>query len=99
MSKSIRLLATRYLPTSLLIAATLIYVAVGASHGASSFALTNGGNITTLGDPLTENFDTLINTGTATWTNNGTIPGWYHARTGNGTTIVANNGGSTTGNL
>src|SRR5262249_1281978 len=34
-----------------------------------------------------------------TWTNNSTIPGWYHARTGNGTTIVANDGASNAGNL
>jgi hypothetical protein len=35
----------------------------------------------------------------ATWTNNSTIPGWYHARTGTGTTIVANDGSSNAGNL
>lgn len=56
-------------------------------------------SVTTLGVPITENFDTLINTGSTTWTNNSNIPGWFHARTGTGTTIVANNGSSNAGNL
>lgn len=61
---------------------------------------TNGQiSITTLGVPYTENFDTLIASSSATWTNNSTIPGWFHARTGTGTTIVANNGASNAGNL
>src|SRR5436853_4417091 len=47
-----------------------------------SSAITNGGSITTLGVPLTENFDTLAQTGTSnTWTDNTTIPGWYSTRT------------------
>ena len=53
----------------------------------------------TIGVPYTQNFDTLPATGSATWTNNSTIPGWFHARTGTGTTIVANNGSSNAGNL
>jgi hypothetical protein len=56
-------------------------------------------SITTLNVPYTENFDTLPATGSATWTNNSSIPGWFHARTGTGTTIVANNGSSNAGNL
>jgi len=56
-------------------------------------------NITSLGTPFTQNFDTLINSSSATWVNDSTIPGWYHARTGTGTTIVANDGASTAGNL
>jgi predicted extracellular nuclease len=56
-------------------------------------------NITALGTPVTQDFDTLVNSGSATWTNDLTIPGWYHARTGTGTTIVANDGASNAGNL
>ncbi len=56
-------------------------------------------SISTLGVPVGENFDTLIATGSATWTNDSTLFGWYHARTGSGTTIVANNGSSNAGNL
>ena len=56
-------------------------------------------SITTLGVPYTQNFDTLSPSGSATWTNNSTIPGWFHARTGTGTTIVANDGSSNAGNL
>lgn len=56
-------------------------------------------SITTLGVPYTQNFDTLPTSGSATFTNNSTIPGWFHARTGTGTTIVANNGSSNAGNL
>jgi uncharacterized repeat protein (TIGR01451 family) len=63
--------------------------------GAQAGAVT----ITTLGSPVSQNFDGLPASGSATWVNNTTIPGWYHARTGTGSTIVANNGGSTAGNL
>jgi uncharacterized repeat protein (TIGR01451 family) len=56
-------------------------------------------SLTTLGAPYTQSFDTLPTSGSATWTNDSTIPGWFHARTGTGTTIVANNGSSNAGNL
>jgi uncharacterized repeat protein (TIGR01451 family) len=56
-------------------------------------------SLTTLGTPYTQSFDTLPPSGSATWTNNSTIPGWFHARTGTGTTIVANDGSSNAGNL
>jgi hypothetical protein len=56
-------------------------------------------SLTALGTAYTQNFDTLPASGSATWTNNSTIPGWFHARTGTGTTIVANDGGSNAGNL
>jgi hypothetical protein len=66
--------------------ACLALVALGVSAIAlftpSSSALTNNGSITTLGSPLTENFDTLASTGTGlTWTDNSTIAGWYSTRT------------------
>ena len=41
-------------------------------------------SLTTLGAASTQSFDTLPASGSATWTNNSTIPGWYHARTGTG---------------
>ena len=56
-------------------------------------------SLTTLGVPYTQSFDTLPASGSATWTNNSTVPGWFHARTGTGTTIVANDGSSNAGNL
>jgi uncharacterized protein len=56
-------------------------------------------NIVTLGTPITENFNTLPASGSATFVNNTTLPGWYSARTGTGTTIVANDGSSNAGNL
>ena len=56
-------------------------------------------SLTTFGVPYTQDFNTLPASGSATWTNNSTIPGWFHARTGTGTTIVANNGSSNAGNL
>lgn len=46
-----------------------------------------------------QSFDTLPSSGSATWVNNSTIPGWYYARTGTGTTIVADSGSGTGGNL
>src|SRR5690242_15440436 len=56
-------------------------------------------SLPSLGTPYTQNFDTLIFTGTATWADNATITGWYAQRTGSGTTIVASDGGSNAGNL
>ncbi len=56
-------------------------------------------SLTALGTPQVQAFDTLPASGSATWTNNATLPGWFHARTGTGTTIVANNGSSNGGNL
>src|SRR6188472_2347686 len=56
-------------------------------------------SLTSLDVPYTQNFDTLPASGSATWTNNSTIPGWYHARTGTGTTVVANDGSNNAGNL
>jgi hypothetical protein len=56
-------------------------------------------SLTALDVPYTQNFDTLPASGSATWTNNSTIPEWFHARTGTGTTIVANDGSSNAGNL
>src|SRR5688572_26519950 len=47
-------------------------------------------SIAAFGVPYTQNFNTLPSSGSATWTNDSTIAGWFHARTGTGTTIVAN---------
>lgn len=46
-----------------------------------------------------QNFNSLINTGTATWTDNTTIANWYSQRTGSGTTYDADTGTSNTGSL
>lgn len=58
-------------------------------------------SLTTLDVPHAQAFDGLPASGSATWTNNTTIPGWYHARTSNPATptVVANNGGSNAGAL
>jgi len=55
--------------------------------------------VTTLDVASTQNFDTLPASGSATFTNDSTLPGWYSARTGTGTTVVANDGSSNGGNL
>lgn len=56
-------------------------------------------SVTAFDTPVTQNFDALPASGSATWTNNVTLAGGFHARTGTGTTIVANDGGSNAGNL
>ncbi len=56
-------------------------------------------SITSLPTTVNENFNTLPTSGSATWINNSTLPGWYHARTGSGTTIVADDGNNTAGAL
>jgi hypothetical protein len=66
------------------------------TFGPSSSAVTNGGSITTLGSPLTENFDTLASSGTSfTWTDNSTIPAVYTSRT----SYTVGTGSSNTGAL
>ncbi len=55
--------------------------------------------LNTLDVASTQSFDNLPSSASATWVNNTTIPGWYHARTGTGTTIVADTGSGTGGNL
>src|SRR5436309_9477098 len=66
-----------------------------------SSAITNGGSITTLGVPLTENFDTLASSGTTnTWADNTTIAGLYaqfSALPASPTTYIADAGTNTTG--
>jgi DNA/RNA endonuclease G (NUC1) len=77
--------------------ATFFLIATVVSLRSTS-ALTNNGNITTFGSPLTENFDTLAATPTATplaWTDNSTIPGWYT----NQATYRAIDGNSNTGSV
>lgn len=56
-------------------------------------------SLSTLDVASPQNFNTLPSSGSATWVNNTTIPGWYHARTGTGMTIVADTGSGTGGNL
>jgi hypothetical protein len=74
---------------------TIIAIAaLSASSGFGQLILNNPS-----GQTFTENFDTLPNTGSATWTDNTTITGWYAQRTGTGTDIVANNGSSNAGAL
>ena len=72
---------------------------LAAAEDADGMMPLAGVTVTTLGTPHTQDFNTLPASGSATWTNDSTIPGWFHARTGTGTTIVANDGSSTAGNL
>jgi hypothetical protein len=46
-----------------------------------------------------QDFNTLVSSGNITWTDNSSILGIYAQRTGTGTTIVANEGSSSAGNL
>ena len=75
----------------------LIVALIGTA--ASSTSVSAQVSITSIGVPYTQDFNTLPASGSATWVNNSTIPGWFHARTGTGTTIVAQNGSSNAGNL
>ena len=51
-----------------------------------------------LSSSYSQNFDGLINSASASWSDN-QIPGWYAARSGSGSTIVAGSGSSNSGNL
>ncbi len=74
------------------LAVCLALLGVVVNRADSVRALTNGGVITALNTPVTDNFDTLPSSGSPAWLNNSTIVGWYHARSGSGTTIVADAG-------
>jgi uncharacterized protein len=52
-----------------------------------------------LSSSYSQEFDTLISTGSTTWVNDNTLVGWYTARSGTGTTIAADTGSSNAGNL
>ncbi len=94
MALSVRPSVKRIRPAALLTVLTLACVAISSLRVAPSLALTNGGSITALDSPLTENFDSLGTAG-ATWLDNTTIPGWYSTRTA----YVAGTGSSNTGAL
>lgn len=91
----------RHLLLSLSISIILLAVAIFAFVPRSS-ALTNNGSITAFGAPLTESFDTLASSGSPSWTDNSTIPGWY-AQFGtnatNPTAYTPSTGSSATGAL
>lgn len=46
-----------------------------------------------------QEFDSLLSSGSGTWTQNSTISDWYATRTGTGTTIEASTGSAIAGNL
>ncbi len=46
-----------------------------------------------------QDFDSLPSSGSAVWTDDSTLAGWYSQRTGSGTTIEASLGNSTSGHL
>lgn len=50
------------------------------------------------GNIYTQDFDSLPNTGTPTWTDNSTLAGWYAKRTGS-TNLLVGNGSANTGAL
>ena len=80
----------------LFLAAAISLAAAALMLVRPSAALTNNGSINAFEVPLTENFDSLANTGTGiTWTDNTTIPGWYSTRT----TYNTGTGSSNTGAL
>ncbi|MBR9975521.1 MAG: hypothetical protein KFF77_08055, partial [Bacteroidetes bacterium] len=56
-------------------------------------------SISALSTPYTQDFNTLINSSSASFVSNSTIAGWYHARTGTGDLIVAGTGSSNGGAL
>ena len=80
--------------SALLALLILLGVAVSSSHFGASMALTNGGSMTALDVALTENFDTLGQSGAA-WTDNATIPGWFSSTAA----YSAGTGSSATGAL
>jgi hypothetical protein len=75
---------------------------VSGAHGKSLLPIPSV-SIPALGTPITQNFDSLANTGaTNTWTDNTTLPGWYSqfaASSANPTTYAADTGSSSAGEI
>jgi hypothetical protein len=71
-----------------------ILLAVGSFPlHAAPVAITGAGN-------YSQNFDTLSASGSATWADDTTVPGWYSQRSGSsGNSIIADPGSETAGNL
>lgn len=64
------------------------------------FSLKGWGQVSMLTtSSYTQNFDGLNSSGIVTWTDNSSITNWYAKRTGTGTSIVADSGSGTGGNL
>jgi uncharacterized protein len=78
---------------------TIMAIGITAYLSSQRLRVVEALSVTTLDVPITQNFDTLPASGSATFVNDTTLPGWYSARTGTGTTIVANDGSSNAGNL
>ncbi|HEX8650060.1 MAG TPA: FG-GAP-like repeat-containing protein [Pyrinomonadaceae bacterium] len=99
--------STRRQLLAVLIAALLLTTAVLKlrSHIEPSVEAAPAISITTLGTPITENFNSLANTGTAnTWTDNTTLAGWYAqfsaaGQTANPTIYRADDGSLNTGSI
>lgn len=82
-----------------LLVVAITAITVGAYLSSHRLRVVEALSVTTLDVAITQNFDTLPAAGSATFVNDTTLPGWYSARTGTGTTIVANDGSSNAGNL
>ena len=74
------------------LAAVFALTAIAGTAGADLLMSTTTGS-------YTQNFDSLISSGSGTWSDNSTIDGWYAQRGNGATTITASTGTSTTGDL
>ncbi len=80
---------------------SLIILALGllACNPVGAAIVLNGNDFTNGSLTYSQNFNTLPSSGSATWSDHSTIPGWYAQRTGTGTSIAASSGPSVQGNL
>jgi hypothetical protein len=73
-------------------ALSILGLLVSSTSQAAPIAITGSGS-------YTQNFDLLPSSGSATWTDDLTLAGWYAQRTGTGVLIEADAGTTTGGNL
>jgi len=74
----------------------VLFVTAMCLLGTIVFAQVNMGSTPTT---YSQNFNTLLSSGSGTWADNSTIANWYVKRSGTGTTIAADTGSSNGGNL
>lgn len=108
MSSSNRPTRSRFQPRFFLLLIVVVLISISLiQFGAFGGALSKNGrmkpsvSIPSLGTAITQNFDSLLTSGTANpWTDDSTLPGWYSqftTPTTNPTTYRADSGGSNTG--
>jgi hypothetical protein len=96
-------MSTKFLRASVVLfivtASLVLFISSSLGIQAAPLAARLSVSLASLGTPYTQNFDTLANSGTPSWTDDSTLTGWYvqFTTTPTPTTYIVSTGTSTTG--